>query len=138
MSAGIFASWLAATKQLDAPPRLGDSIVDAEEQSWTIIEIQPPAITGRWLCLARNLAIASGLEQLVDIHDAFSEDHYVQPFDVALEFLKLLRQSIIRRCLGWLVIDSTHESGKRIEIKRDLLPRGCSGLLQRGRMFFRL
>jgi len=46
--------WHLPADQLASPPLLGDAIVDSDEQSWTIVEIAPPAITGRWLCRARE------------------------------------------------------------------------------------
>ena len=73
-------TWHLPNEQLSSPPRLGDAIIDAAAQSWTIIELQYAAITARWQCRARNLDITSGLDQLISIQRAtWSKDAHGAP-----------------------------------------------------------
>lgn len=50
-----------------AAPRLGDVLRDARGERWTILGVESLDRTGRWRCLARNLAVAAGLDDYVDI-----------------------------------------------------------------------
>jgi len=59
--------WHLAAAELPAPPRLGDQIIDASSESWTILETQLATCGSRWNCTARNLALAGGLNTYVTI-----------------------------------------------------------------------
>jgi hypothetical protein len=59
--------WHLPASELDAPPRLGDRIVDAAAQCWTILETRLQTCGARWECIARNLALAGGLTSFVTI-----------------------------------------------------------------------
>ncbi len=73
-------TWHLPCQQFTQPPRVGDQIVDAANQHWTILQLQFSAITGRWQCHARNVTIAAGLDQLVDLHRAvWSRDQHGAP-----------------------------------------------------------
>jgi head-tail adaptor len=62
--------WHLPTAELAEGPHLGDAIVDAAGQRWTILEVQCAGRGTRWRCAARNLAIAAGLDATVDIEQA--------------------------------------------------------------------
>ena len=60
-------SWHLAAAELPAPPRLGDQIIDATAEAWTILETQLATCGSRWKCTARNLALAGGLNTYITI-----------------------------------------------------------------------
>ncbi len=62
--------WNLPGAQLPDGPRLGDTIVDASGQRWTVLEVQRAARGTRWRCAARHLAIAGGLDAAIDIEQA--------------------------------------------------------------------
>src|SRR5688572_12757410 len=57
--------WHLPVGELLVTPRLGDTIVDAQDQTWTILDIERTEALGNWRLLCRNLAVAAGLDQLV-------------------------------------------------------------------------
>jgi hypothetical protein len=59
--------WHLAASELDAPPQLGDRIVDGEGEQWTILHMRLATCGSRFECIARNLAIAAGLDTMVTI-----------------------------------------------------------------------
>jgi hypothetical protein len=59
--------WHLAAAELAAPPRLGDQIIDANGEAWTILETQLATCGSRWKCTARNLALAGGLNTYITI-----------------------------------------------------------------------
>jgi hypothetical protein len=59
--------WHLSAAELTKPPRLGDQIVDVAGQSWTILEMRLATCGSRFVCIARNLAIAAGLDTLIAI-----------------------------------------------------------------------
>lgn len=62
--------WHLPADELTEKPRLGDLLVDAQGQRWTILQVQEAAQGSRLRCVTRNLAIAEGLDQTVDIEKA--------------------------------------------------------------------
>jgi hypothetical protein len=60
-------AWHLPATELPAAPRLGDVIVDAEGQRWTVLSVQRTTMERRWRCVCRNLAVACGLDQYVDV-----------------------------------------------------------------------
>jgi hypothetical protein len=63
-------SWSLPAEELADAPRLGDIILDADGRRWTILEVRAVALGTRWRCRTRELSIANGLEDLVDILQA--------------------------------------------------------------------
>lgn len=61
------AVWHLPVEELPEAPLLGDLIVDADARRWTVLEVHRAAMQTRWRCLARNLAIAYGLDDTVAI-----------------------------------------------------------------------
>ncbi len=48
-------------------PQLGDVVIDQQENRWTILQIEELAMLGRWKCATRELRIAYGCCDLIDI-----------------------------------------------------------------------
>lgn len=63
-------SWSLPDNELLAQPRLGDVVLDAAGRRWTILETRLVALGSRWRCRTRELSIAYGLEDLIDILQA--------------------------------------------------------------------
>ena len=59
--------WHLAAAELPAPPRLGDQIIDATAEAWTILETQLATCGSRWKCTTRNLALTGNLNAYVTI-----------------------------------------------------------------------
>jgi len=56
------------------PPRLGDMLIDATDECFTILSVDRYVITGRVRCEARNLRIVYQLNDRVDVQVATIED----------------------------------------------------------------
>ena len=52
---------------VDASPKLGDTIEDADDEYYTILEVQRATISRRFKCVCRNLAVVNGLDSIVTI-----------------------------------------------------------------------
>ena len=63
-------AWHLPVSELPEAPRLGDVIVDADDQRWSVLGVQNTTFQGRWRCVCRNLAIVHGLDQYVDVQKA--------------------------------------------------------------------
>ena len=61
------AVWHLPLDELSETPVPGDLLVDVDAGRWTILEVRRVAMQTRWQCLARNLAVAYGLDDTVDI-----------------------------------------------------------------------
>jgi len=62
------AVWHIPTADLAAdPPRLGDIIIDADANEWTVIRMTEQAAATRWRLYARNLAITYNLDSWVNL-----------------------------------------------------------------------
>ncbi len=66
--------WQFEWDESNGEPRLGDTILDANNQCWTILTIEQLRTKTRYRCLTRNLAVTHGLDQRVDIQQAVWED----------------------------------------------------------------
>ncbi len=64
------AVWHLAEADLPTVPQPGDQLIDASGQCWTILDVRQTTGAGRWRCVGRNLAVAHGLDQYVDIEKA--------------------------------------------------------------------
>lgn len=60
-------TWHLPAEQLSESPRLGDVIIDAAGQRWTILDVGLTTLRSRWQCATRNLAVAYGLDDTVTI-----------------------------------------------------------------------
>ena len=60
-------AWHLPVAELAEAPRLGDVIVDGDQQRWTILEVKRTTLGARWRCMARNVAIAFGLDDTISV-----------------------------------------------------------------------
>ena len=61
------ADWHLPAAELQAPPAIGDVILDGDGRRWTILELELIMLRSRWKCSARDLAIAYGLDDTITI-----------------------------------------------------------------------
>ena len=59
--------WHLPCTELAAAPRLGDVLLDADGQRWTILGVKHATLGARWRCETRNVAIAYGLDDTISI-----------------------------------------------------------------------
>jgi hypothetical protein len=59
--------WHLPFAELTVAPRLGDVILDAQGQHWTILEVKHTTLGARWRCETRNIAVAFGLDDTVSV-----------------------------------------------------------------------
>jgi hypothetical protein len=59
--------WHLPTAELQAPPGIGDAILDGDGLRWTILELELIMLRTRWKCSARELSIAYGLDDTVAV-----------------------------------------------------------------------
>ncbi len=52
------------------PPEVGDAVIDLQGNRWTILQVEALSLLGRWKCAARDLRIAYGCFDRVDIERA--------------------------------------------------------------------
>lgn len=64
------ALWYLPKGECPLPPRLGDAIVDAADARWTVLEVDDAAPGTCWICVGRNLALAYGLDDTIDVEQA--------------------------------------------------------------------
>jgi hypothetical protein len=65
--------WHLPTAELTKPPRLGDVILDRENQRWTILEAKLATLGTRWRCETKNVAIAHRLDDTISVLKAANE-----------------------------------------------------------------
>jgi len=63
-------AWHLPASETPEAPRPGDVIVDARDRRWTILTVRAATLASRWRCLARDLALAHGLDAAVRIEKA--------------------------------------------------------------------
>ena len=56
------------------PPQIGDSIIDAANECWTILAIEERGTKTRLRCVTRNLRIVNQLDDRIEIQEAVWED----------------------------------------------------------------
>jgi len=64
------AVWHLPEAALADPPRPGDVICDAAGRRWTVLDVGQTTLGSRWRCVCRNLAVAHGLDDYVDLERA--------------------------------------------------------------------
>jgi hypothetical protein len=62
--------WQLPVSELSEPPRPGDILLDAGGHRWTVLDVSQAALASRWRCVARNLAVAHGLDDYIDLEKA--------------------------------------------------------------------
>jgi len=63
-------AWHLPAGELAGSPQVGDVIIDAADQRWTVLRVQKTSLATRWRCVARNLAVVHGLDAYIDIEKA--------------------------------------------------------------------
>jgi hypothetical protein len=58
----------------ESPPELGDIVIDARDYHWTIQQTEELPLLGRWKCAARELRVAFGCVDHVDVQRAVWDD----------------------------------------------------------------
>jgi hypothetical protein len=59
--------WHLPIVELPTAPRLGDVILDAQGQRWTILEVKRATLGVRWRCETKNVAVAFGLDDTISV-----------------------------------------------------------------------
>jgi len=62
--------WHLSAAELPEPPRVGDVLVDAQHERWTLLSVRRVTLGGRWQCVGRNLAVAMGLDDYINLEKA--------------------------------------------------------------------
>jgi hypothetical protein len=58
----------------ESAPELGDVVIDARDRRWTIQQSEELPLLGRWKCSARELRVAFGCDDRVDVQRAVWDD----------------------------------------------------------------
>jgi len=62
--------WHLPIEECETAPRMGDAIVDANSDRWTVLAVHEETLSARWKCICRNLRVAFGLDDTVAIEEA--------------------------------------------------------------------
>ncbi len=65
--AAYVVAWHLPIAELPTSPRLGDVILDAQGQRWTILEVKRATLGARWRCDTKNVAVAYGLDDTISV-----------------------------------------------------------------------
>jgi hypothetical protein len=68
------AVWHLQIPEGELPPQLGDAVIDAGDFHWTIQQTEELPLLGRWKCTARELRVALGCDDHVDVQRAEWDD----------------------------------------------------------------
>jgi len=68
------ALWHLQLPAGESPPELGDVVIDARDHHWTIQQTEELPLLGRWKCAARELRVAFGCVDHVDVQRAVWDD----------------------------------------------------------------
>lgn len=68
------AEWYLQLPTGETDPGLGDVVIDTMGHHWTVLEAEQQSLLGRWKCSTRELRIASGCDQFVDVQRAVWAD----------------------------------------------------------------
>ncbi len=60
-------TWHLPVAELPETPQLGDFLLDGDGQRWTVLEVRKTMFGARWRCATRNVAIAFGLDDTIDV-----------------------------------------------------------------------
>jgi len=64
------AIWHLQMPTSESAPKIGDVVLDENQRRWTILETQELSLLGRWRCETRELSIAYGCQDRVDVERA--------------------------------------------------------------------
>jgi hypothetical protein len=65
-------AWHLPVAELSETPRLGDVILDGQQQRWTILAVKRTTLGARWRCETRNVSVAFGLDDTISVLKAAS------------------------------------------------------------------
>ena len=68
------ATWQLQLPAEETPPQIGDTVIDQQKNRWTILKTEEFSLLGRWKCVCRELRIAHGCTDRVDIERAIWDD----------------------------------------------------------------
>ena len=68
------ATWQLQLPAEETPPQIGDTVIDQQKNRWTILKTEEFPLLGRWKCVCRELRIAHGCVDRVDIERAVWDD----------------------------------------------------------------
>jgi hypothetical protein len=68
------AVWHLQPPEGESPPELGDVVIDARDHHWTIQQTEELPLLRRWKCAARELRVAFGCDDHVDVQRAVWDD----------------------------------------------------------------
>ncbi len=106
--------WHLSADQLADSPALGDTIVDAAGRRWTVLDVRLLTLQSRWRCVARDLAIAHGLDDTIDIIVA----NYAKTDGGAVEPTWQVWKTGIRARVQPIGVDMTTERHARRAVER--------------------
>jgi hypothetical protein len=81
------AVWHLQMPEAELPPQLGDVVIDAGDLHWTIQQTEQLPLLGRWKCTARELRVALGCDDHVDVQRAEWDDLGSGPEIVGWDFV---------------------------------------------------
>lgn len=71
VSGGMYTAvdlvWHLPVAELPESPRLGDVILDGDNQQWTILTVKQATLGARWRCETRNVSVAFGLDDTISV-----------------------------------------------------------------------
>ena len=80
VSGGLYTAvdlvWHLPVAELPESPRLGDVILDGDDQRWTILTVKRATLGARWRCETRNVSVAFGLDDTISILKAVGESSW--------------------------------------------------------------
>lgn len=68
------AEWYLQVPTDESAPDLGDVVFDSQGNHWTILATERQSLLGRWKCSTRNLRVALGCDDYVDVQRADWDD----------------------------------------------------------------
>lgn len=101
---------------LTAPPRIGDSIVDAAGDYWAILTVQLATLSNRWRCVSRNVAIQYGLDDTITIEVAAFAKGTGGATERTWTTYKTVRANIIETTADTEVREGASRTAKQFEI----------------------
>lgn len=81
-------TWQFAWPEAVDLPRIGDAIIDAAGECWTILSVEVRGARSRLRCVARNLRIVHALDDRIEIQQAVWEDGESGPEIVGWQTLR--------------------------------------------------
>ncbi len=80
VSSGLYTAvdlvWHLPVAELPESPRLGDVILDGDDQRWTILTVKRATLGARWRCETRNVSVAFGLDDTISVLKAVGESSW--------------------------------------------------------------